>query len=144
MKKSNTVLIILIVIISIGVGFIYYKSTHIDESQQKTLLVERNNYQDYSQEKLLSAVKKGKVVLFFAATSWCSTCSELDKAIKGNYSKLPQDITILKVDYDRDQEMRRKYAVTMQTTLILLDSTGNEVKRWVSGDFNKLLSELAD
>lgn len=143
-NKNNYWWILTLVLIIVGVGIYYYQ---ISKTNQQTLsnsklFVERNNYQLYSDESFQKALNNGRTILFFAATSWCSTCAELDQAIKENYSKLPQDVTILQVDYDHDKEMKSKYGVTMQTTLILLDQNGNEIKRWVSGDFNRLLSEL--
>lgn len=81
--------------------------------------------------------------MFFAATTWCSNCVELEKGIKTHINELPKDITILKVDYDNDKETKATYAVTMQTTLVLLDKNGKEIKRWIgTGSFDDLMQNI--
>ena len=58
-------------------------------------------------------------------------------------TELPSDSTILKVDYDKDKEMKAKYGVTMQTTLILLHMNDTEEKRWIgTGSFDDLLENI--
>lgn len=46
-------------------------------------------YFDYSTLSLSKAKQNGKTVLFFAATSWCNTCSALDLELKEKSSQLP-------------------------------------------------------
>jgi thiol-disulfide isomerase/thioredoxin len=86
-------------------------------------------YADYSAESVAGA--KGARVLFFHAP-WCPQCRQLDTSIKEG--KIPLDVTIYKVDYDKNQALRQKYGVTIQTTLVLLDEQGNEVKKYVAYD----------
>jgi len=112
-----------------------------NEPQSKALY-DRVQYLDYSEQNLLSSRKFGRTLLFFAATTWCSNCIIIDEDIKKRISEIPQDITILKVDYDNDHKMKAKYGVTMQTTLILLDNNGDEIKRWIGTSFDDLLENL--
>lgn len=86
------------------------------------------NYSDYSFEKLQST-SGNKAILFFAA-SWCPTCKALDLDIRNNISTIPANLAILKVDYDTSTALKTKYGVTYQHTLIQVDSSGNEIKRW--------------
>lgn len=88
-------------------------------------------YGDYSEDKLALA-NEGDVVLFFRA-SWCPSCRALDQNIEANLSNLPADLTILKLDYDTETELKRKYGVTTQHTLVLVDANGNEIKKWTGG-----------
>lgn len=91
-------------------------------------------YVDYSQDSFTKATtSKGKAVLFFAALKWCPSCQAADKDFKANFSKVPQDVTILKVDYDTAKDMKQKYAITMQDTFVQVDSNGKEITRWNSG-----------
>ena len=91
-------------------------------------------YLDYSEENLAQATaNNGKSVLFFAALAWCPSCQAADKDIKANFSKVPEDITILRVDYDTAKEMKKKFAITMQDTFVQVDSQGKEITRWNSG-----------
>lgn len=100
------------------------------------------NYVNYSAAAVTNAEQRGQALLFFAATAWCQTCSALEEEIVERTAEIPTGLTILKVDYDNDKEMKRKYGVTVQHTLVLLDKNGAELKRWVGGDFNNMLREV--
>lgn len=144
MKPFNIFIILsLIIIVS---GFVFFKDGFItaksDPSTSPQLLMDRMSYLDYSESNKVVGQKYGKSVLFFAATMWCQTCSELEKEIKERIVDIPSDVTILKVDYDNDREMKAKYGVTQQHTLVVLDKNGNEVKRWIGGNLDLMLSEL--
>ena len=86
-------------------------------------------YTDYSEAALADA--KGTRLLFFHAP-WCPQCRELDASIRS--SALPDDLTILKVDYDTNQSLRQKYGVTLQTTVVQVDGAGKKVKSFVAYD----------
>lgn len=145
--KSLKLLAIILAVSSIG--FIFFKDEFVSSQKVATassepaqILCDRVNYLDYSDQNLSSSQKYGKTLLFFAATVWCSNCIIINEGIKKRDTEIPQDITILKVDYDNDREMKAKYGVTMQTTLILLDNKGNEIKRWIGTDFDDLIDNL--
>ena len=86
------------------------------------------SYEAYTPEKLAFA-ETGNVVLFFAA-SWCPSCRALEKDIKENLSNIPTDLKILKVDYDNSQELKQKYGVTTQHTLVQVNKDGNMISKW--------------
>jgi len=69
-------------------------------------------YLDYDKSHIEKAAD-GKVVLFFKA-SWCPTCGALDKDIINNLDNIPEDVTILKVDYDSEIALKKQYGVTIQ------------------------------
>lgn len=85
------------------------------------------SYEEYSPEKVSNS--EGKVVLFFKA-NWCPTCKALDANIKSNLSSIPSDVTILEVDYDNSTELKQKYGVTYQHTLVQVDQEGNQLAKW--------------
>ena len=85
-----------------------------------------SGYTAYDPQKFSNA-KYGKVVLFFHA-SWCPSCRGLENDIKQNLDKIPKDLLILKIDYDTNIELRRKYEVTMQHTLVSVDAEGKMLK----------------
>ncbi len=86
-------------------------------------------YIDYSAEAFTSA--KGTRLLFFYAP-WCPQCRQLDADIK--QSTLPDNVTILKVDYDSSQALRQRYGVTIQTTIVKVDADGNKAASYVAYD----------
>lgn len=96
-----------------------------------------SGYEVYDVAKLANA-KSGKVVLFFRAT-WCPTCRALDKDIRANLEQIPEGTLILDVDYDKYNDLKKKYGVTYQHTLVQVDEDGASIKKW-SG--SSTLSEL--
>ncbi len=98
-------------------------------------------YVDYD-SKLLDRADDGDVVLFFKA-SWCPSCITLNKALEKSLEEFPEDLTILKVDYDNSKDLKKKYAVTYQHTLVQVDAQGNQITKWNGGDnLNDVLNEL--
>ena len=118
-------------------------TTNNTPSEDNLLNQDFTSYVNYSQSNLEIAKLKGDTVLFFAATTWCQTCAALEEEIIERIGEIPEDITILKVDYDNDREMNRAYSVTAQHTLIVLDGEGNEVDRWIGGGLNTLLQKTS-
>lgn len=96
-----------------------------------TEVVSRGAYLPYEASKLAMA-ETGDVVLFFRA-SWCPGCRALDSDIAAHLEEIPSDLTILKLDYDTETELKKKYGVTTQHTLVQVDAQGNLIKKW-SGD----------
>lgn len=80
-------------------------------------------YVDYSPSAIADA--DGRVILFFHAT-WCPQCVSADGDIKA--SGVPSGITIVKVDYDTNQDLRAEYGVTQQTTFVEVDANGEKVQ----------------
>lgn len=100
------------------------------------------HYYWYTQQNLEASLKNHeKVVLFFYAP-WCGTCSTLDEELIQHSERLAPGITVLKVQYDKDSYMKKKYGVVVQHTLVLLDDSGNEVSKWVGGDIRELNGKI--
>lgn len=103
--------------------------------------VKPGSYVEYSEDKIAMA-SSGDVVLFFYA-AWCPSCRGLDGDIVKNLSTLPAGATILKVDYDKETELKKKYGVTTQHTLVQVDKNGNLIKKWSGGSkLESLLSQI--
>jgi thiol-disulfide isomerase/thioredoxin len=92
----------------------------------KTTVNLESGYTNYSQDKLINA-KYGKVILFFHA-SWCPSCRALDSNIKSNINSIPNNVLILKVDYDSNSDLKQKYGVVSQHTLVQIDQDGSLLK----------------
>jgi thiol-disulfide isomerase/thioredoxin len=103
-----------------------------DQSAMKDAeVMSKGSYGVYNQEKLAMA-NDGKVVLFFKA-SWCPSCRALDADIKANLGSIPAGVAILEVDYDSSADLKKKYGVTMQHTLVQVDANGELIKKWSGG-----------
>jgi thiol-disulfide isomerase/thioredoxin len=148
MKPFN-IFIALVLIVVVG-GFVFFRDSFTttqpqpEPTPQGELRMDLLSYLDYSGANLANAQKKGPTILFFAATRWCHTCSALEKEILERQSEIPENVTILKVDYDNDSAMKQKYSISTQHTQVVLDQHGNEVKRWIGGGFDTLLQEMKE
>jgi len=97
-------------------------------------------YVDYSESIIANTT--GRKILFFHAP-WCPQCRQLEKSITTGV--IPENTTIIKVDYDSMQSLRQKYGVTLQTTLVLVDDAGQLVKKFNAYDdpsLNRVVQEL--
>jgi len=114
-----------------GVAEIEMESEMMDDDMSNETASGPGVYTEYSEDKLAMA-DDGDVVLFFHAT-WCPTCRSLDADITANADAIPSDLTLLKTDYDTSGELRRKYGVTRQHTMVQVDAAGDLIKKWDGG-----------
>jgi thioredoxin 1 len=87
------------------------------------------SYEDYSPEKI--AQHNGAIIFFHA--SWCPTCGALNANLTKKATEIPDGVNILKANYDKEIELKKKYGVTFQHTLVQVDKDGNLIQKW-SGD----------
>lgn len=73
----------------------------------------------------------GIKLLFFYAP-WCPQCRALDRDISS--ADIPDGVTVIRVDYDTYQDLRQKYGVTIQTTIVRVDDDGNLIDKYVAYD----------
>lgn len=111
------------------------------EMRKEEAMMEKGSYEAYSPEKIARA-ETGDVVLFFHA-AWCPSCRSLNASIESGLSSIPKGVTILKLDYDAEVELKKKYGVTYQHTMVQVDKDGNMIKKWSgSPTLDRLLSEI--
>ena len=96
---------------------------------QETVEKTPGAYVTYSANSISEA--KGERLLFFYA-AWCPQCRALDADI--NAKSVPMGVTIIKVNYDAHQNLRQKYGVTLQTTIVHVDKNGELIKKYVAYD----------
>lgn len=104
---------------------------------QRTALA--GKYVDYDQT-LLADAEGGQVVLFFWA-GWCPTCQALERNLIAELDQIPAGLTILRANYDTEEDLKRKYGVTYQHTLVQVDAAGNLLQKW-SGSYS--LSDIVN
>lgn len=73
----------------------------------------------------------GSKALFFHA-SWCPQCRALDEDLKSE--GVPDGLTVFKVDYDSRTDLRQRYGVTLQTTIVFVDDSGESISSIVLYD----------
>jgi thiol-disulfide isomerase/thioredoxin len=143
LKKALTIAISVVLVVGVAAGIFYgYKkyqanknSKAVTSSQQQGPVSEPaspaiksrpGEYLLYDPSQLAKA-SDGKVVLFFNA-KWCSTCKQIDKDLKT--AKIPDNLTILSVDYDKNIAMRKKYQVPFENSYVQVDQNGTIVNSW--------------
>lgn len=97
------------------------------KSKQDTSATQPGAYVDYSSDAVANT--DGTKLLFFHAP-WCPQCQMVDADIKE--VGVPEGVTVFKVDYDSNQELRKKYGVTLQTTFVKIDDDGNLIDKFVA------------
>jgi thiol-disulfide isomerase/thioredoxin len=76
----------------------------VNNSNESSIIEESfSSYRDYD-ISLLSA-DKSNILQFHA--DWCPSCVTLESEL--NNSNIPSNLNILKVDYDNETELRKKY-----------------------------------
>ncbi|MCW1930257.1 MAG: thioredoxin family protein [Candidatus Kerfeldbacteria bacterium] len=108
--------------------------TNTDEEMQDAApQLLSGQYIEYSADRFTAAAESGKVVLFFHAP-WCPTCAALDRDINAHLDAIPAGVTILKTDYETYTELKKKYGVTYQHTLVQVDASGTQLHKWSGGN----------
>lgn len=79
-------------------------------------------YLPYSAEAIATSDAE-HILLSFSAT-WCPSCRALDADITKNADSIPKGVEIYKVDYDTSAELKRKYGVTTQHSIIEINKNG--------------------
>jgi thiol-disulfide isomerase/thioredoxin len=103
-------------------------------------------YIEYSKSALDSSANNRRVLYFYA--NWCPICRPADIDFQQNENKIPEDVTVIRVNYDdtdTDQEekaLANKYGITYQHTFVQIDSQGNEVTKWNGGKLEELLENI--
>jgi len=112
------------------------------QKEEGAMMVKAGSYEGYEASKIAMASATQDVVLFFHA-SWCPSCRALNGDIEKNVGAIPAGVTILKTDYDKETELKKKYGVTTQHTLVQVDKDGNLIKKWSGGSkLENLLSQV--
>jgi len=118
-----------------------------DQAKVAEVMMEKSGkYSPFSPEVLSGAASTRRVLFFYA--DWCPTCKPADKSFSQSISKIPSDVTIIRVNYndtDTDQaekDLAKKYGITYQHTFVQIDAQGNEVAKWNGGQIDKLLESL--
>lgn len=88
---------------------------------------EESGYTTYSEANLDAALQNGKKVALFFHAPWCPTCKALDMSLRAEV--IPDNVVVLKVDYDSATELKKKYGVRSQHTIVTVDANKNMIKK---------------
>ncbi|MEO8527666.1 MAG: thioredoxin family protein [Pseudolysinimonas sp.] len=102
-------------------------STSVAPSETPSASLAAGAYVDYTETAISQAA--GRTFLFFHAP-WCPQCRSIESDILAE--GVPAGVTIIKVDYDTHQDLRQQYGVTLQTTFVEVDASGNALQSYVA------------
>ena len=74
------------------------------------------------------ASRAGTKVVYFFHASWCPTCRATEAAIARD--GIPAGLTVVKVDFDTETDLRKEYGVTTQHTFVQVGPDGGELAKW--------------
>lgn len=117
-----------------------------EESTDDAMMKKDSRYVEYSKSALDQAAGNRRVLYFYA--NWCPTCRPTDANLKQNVDKIPQDLIVIRVNYndsDTDQEekdLAKKYDVIYQHTFVQIDNNGNQVTKWSGGAFEDIIANI--
>lgn len=73
----------------------------------------------YSADALAKAQAAGEPVALHFHADWCPTCRAQDQALEVLKSDAGLNIVVLKVDYDKEVDLKRRLKVRSQSTFIV-------------------------
>lgn len=97
-------------------------------------------YVSYSSDYLSRYQGKTKILFFHA--SWCPTCKAAENDIKNKLDQIPENVVIIKTDYDTQSDLKKKYGITYQHTFVVVDDQGNELEKWNGGNLAEILERI--
>jgi len=77
-------------------------------------------FQPYSAAALAAAQKADKPVALQFHADWCPTCRAQDKVLQALKAEPGLDVTVFKVNYDTEKDLKRQYKIQTQSTIVVL------------------------
>lgn len=138
---NKTFLLATLIILTVS-GLIYWNKNQKPNSKtykEKTIdsQSQSSRYILYSKSNYDSNIDKKRVIYFHAI--WCPTCKVTNEEFTNSPDRIPEDVVVLKTDYDSENDLKSKYGITYQHTFVYVDSTGNEIKKWNGGGIDELI-----
>lgn len=85
-------------------------------------------YVEFKETSYEHFLGRSPMILFFYAP-WCPLCRASEEVLNEALPSLGGGVIWMKVDYDTEAELKKKYGVTYQDTFVLIDATGEVVSK---------------
>lgn len=161
MKKLLPIIIIVAILAFISYSFISKKTTptdprdieyNVSEGTVEQLQVHsgvtsdyaktNSKYVDYTPSIIKTAAEQEKKIVLFFHASWCPTCIQANKDILARKDEIPENLLIVRTNYDDEKELKKKYNITYQHTYVQVDGNGELVTIWNGGDLDEILRNI--
>lgn len=107
-------------------------------AQEKTF--SNKNVQLFQENAIQETIKAWKLPALYFKANWCLNCKLLEDELKEKW--FPDGIDIYEVDFDQAKDLRGKYSVNNQHTLLLLNNKEEEIWRDMSGSYDKVIETI--
>lgn len=67
-------------------------------------------------------------VVYFFHADWCPSCRATEESLTAD--GVPAGLTVVKVDFDTANDLKREYGITQQHTFVQVGSDGAELGKW--------------
>ncbi len=156
--KNMTLALVILLLVGGAVGAIFYNTQMAPEPEsamekkevmmepEDAMLEANEQYVFFSPEALAAASEKRRVLYFYA--NWCPTCQPADKDFQENGTQLPEDVVVIRINYNDDdtdeaeKALAKKYGVTYQHTYVQIDDQGEKVAVWNGGKLAEVLENI--
>ena len=85
----------------------------------------------FTTEAAAQALAKNQTVVYYFAATWCPDCQATYKDFKANFAKIPKNVTVVFVNYDKSSDLKKKYGITSQHTFVVVGAMGEKKKVWM-------------
>lgn len=113
---------------------------HSCQIEQQGVAFTNKNIQLFQEGAIDETIKAWKLPALYFKANWCLNCKLLEDELKEK--GFPDGIDIYEVDFDQAKDLREKYSVNNQHTLLLLNNKKEEIWRDVSWDYSKVVQTI--
>jgi thiol-disulfide isomerase/thioredoxin len=99
-------------------------------------------YKSYTPDNYDELLGKESFVLSFHA-NWCSVCEGIKEDVLANLSDFPKGTKILEANFDTETELKAKYGIAVQSTLVIVDKEGNHVETLAAPNNKEIINAIS-
>lgn len=144
--KTKHILLSTVWAVILGWGIVFFnlwlsnKCSASDSSCSIKKEFTNKSVQLFSDNALEKSIENWKIPALYFKANWCLNCKLLEEELKEK--GFPDWIDIYEVDFDEAQDLRKKYLVNNQHTLVILDKEKKEIWRDISWNYNKVIETI--
>lgn len=122
------------------------KDDEMMENGSDDAMMAKGAYIPYSDQAFEDAADTVRVLYFYA--SWCPTCRPVDQELSQNTDRIPEGVTILRVNYEdpetdaSEEALADQYGVTYQHTFVQVDQNGEQITKWNGGGLDEIIQNI--